>query len=206
MNQPQMKPNNFFIAIIATLMFIILLQRSTYLPKDILILPKTDTVTILVTVHDTTLGRPIFLKAKKDTLWRDSISYKPDTNYARLLEQYDSVVTKYFTEHIFKTDYKLGTYGTASVYDTVVANMIIGNSIAYTVTIPEKIVTITKPYVPVRQFYVGGGLYGNSLTPIKSAHLGLLYKDRRDRLFIGSIGFDQQIVYGFQSYWKIKVK
>ena len=198
--------NNFFIGIIAILMFIVLLQRSSYIPKDIPALPHVDTVVREITVHDTLVGRPIFLKAKKDTLWRDSISYKPDTNYARLLEQYDSVVTKYFTEHIFKTDYKLGTYGTASVYDTVVANMIIGNSIAYNVTIPEKIVTIIKPYVPVRQFYLGGGLYGSPLSPIKSANVGLLYKDRQDRIFIGSLGFDGQPVYGFQSYWKIKLK
>jgi len=186
-------------------MFIILMQRSTYLPKtpD---LPKIDTVIQYKQVHDTISGKPIFLKAKKDTLWRDSIQYKPDTSYAGLLKQYDSVVTKYFTEHIFKTDYKLGTYGTASVSDTIVANMITGNSIAYNVTIPEKIVTIIKPYVPVRQFYMGGGLYGSALTPVKSAHVGLLYKDRQDRIFIGSVGFDTQIVYGFQSYWKIKLR
>jgi len=201
-----MKSNNFFIVIIAVLMFIVLLQRSTYMPKHIPTSPKIDTVTNIIVIHDTVLGKPIFLKAKKDTLWRDSISYKPDTSYAGLLKQYDSVVTKHFTEHIFKTDYKLGTYGTASVLDTIVANMIIGNSITYTVTIPEKTVTITKPYSPVRQFYVGGGLYGSPLTPIKSAHIGLLYKDRQDRIFIGSIGFDQQPVYGFQSYWKIKLK
>ena len=198
--------NNLFIGIIACLMFVILLQRSTYAPKDIPELPKTDTVTNLVTIHDTTPGKPIFLKAKRDTIWKDSIQYIPDTSYAGLLKQYDSVISRYFTEHIFKTDYKLGTYGTASVHDTVVANMIVGNSITYSVTIPEKTVTIIKPYVPVRQFYVGGGLYGSPLTPIKSAHLGLLYKDRQDRIFIGSIGFDVQLVYGFQSYWKIKVK
>ena len=198
--------NNFFIGIIAILMFIVLLQRSSYLPKTPSALPHVDTVVREITVHDTLVGRTIFLKAKKDTIWKDSIQYRPDTSYAGLLKQYDSAITRYFTEHIFKTDYKLGTYGTASVYDTVVANMITGNSIAYNVTIPEKIVTIIKPYVPVRQFYLGGGLYGNSLSPVKSAHVGLLYKDRQDKIFIGSVGFDGQIVYGFQSYWKIRLK
>jgi len=198
--------NNFFIGIIAILMLIVLLQRSSCTPKTTPALPHIDTVTKLVTIHDITPGRTIFLKAKKDTIWKDSIQYRPDTSYAGLLKQYDSAITRYFTEHIFKTDYKLGTYGTASVYDTVVANMIIGNSIAYNVTIPEKIVTIIKPYVPVRQFYLGGGLYGNSLSPVKSAHVGLLYKDRQDKIFIGSVGFDGQIVYGFQSYWKIRLK
>lgn len=201
-----MKSNNFFVVIIIVLMFVVLLQRSSYIPNTVPELPKTDTITNLVVIHDTTPGKPIFLKAKRDTVWRDSISYKPDTSYAGLLKQYDSLVDKYFTEHIFKTDYKLGTYGTASVFDTIVANMIIGNSVAFNLTVPERIVTITKPYSPTRQFYVGGGLYGNPLTPIKSANVGLLYKDRRDRVFIGSVGFDGQPVYGFQSYWKIKLK
>jgi hypothetical protein len=198
--------NNFFIGIIAILMLVVLLQRSSCTPKTTPALPHIDTIVREITVHDTLVGRTVFLKAKKDTIWKDSIQYRPDTSYAGLLKQYDSAITRYFTEHIFKTDYKLGTYGTASVYDTVVANMITGNSIAYNVTIPEKIVTIIKPYVPVRQFYLGGGLYGNSLSPVKSAHVGLLYKDRQDKIFIGSVGFDGQIVYGFQSYWKIRLK
>lgn len=199
-----MKINNLFIGIIAILIAIVLLQRND--SKAPPALPKIDTVIRLITIHDTVLGKPIFLKAKKDTLWRDSVQYKPDTSYAGLLKQYDSVVTKHFTEHIFKTNYSLGTYGTASVFDTVVANMIIGNSIAYSVTIPEKIVTIIKPYVPVRQFFIGGGLYGSQLAPVKSAHIALLYKDRQDKIFIGSVGFDGQIVYGFQSFWKIKLR
>ena len=159
-----------------------------------------------MTVHDTVPGKPIFLKAKKDTIWRDSIQYKPDTSYAGLLNQYDSLVDKYFTEHIFKTDYKLGTYGTASVFDTVVANMIIGNSIAYNVTIPEKTVTIIKTQPIVRQLFIGGGLVGNQLNPINSANVGLLYKDRQDRVYNFTVGYNGQIVYGFSTYWKIRFK
>jgi hypothetical protein len=201
-----MKSTNLYILILG-LIIVILLQRTgcTYLPKHPP-LSKTDTVIEYLEVHDTVPGKPILLKAKKDTIWRDSIQYKPDTSYAGLLKQYNSLDDKFFTEHIFKTDYKLGTYGTASVFDTVVANMIIGNSIAYSVTIPEKIVTIVRPYSPVKQLYLGGGVYGNPLTPIKAVNVGLLYKDKRDRIFIASIGFDGQPIYGFSSYWKIKLR
>lgn len=186
-------------------MLIILLERSTYLPKNA-IAPKIDTVVQYVQVHDTVSGKPILLKAKKDTIWKDSIQYKPDTSYAGLLKQYNSLDDKYFTEHIFKTDYKLGTYGTASVFDTVVANMIIGNSIAYNVTIPEKTVTVFKTQPAVRQLFIGGGLFGNQINPINSAHVGLLYKDRQDRIFGVSIGYNGQLVYGFSTYWKIKLR
>jgi hypothetical protein len=201
-----MKPNNLYIIILG-LIVVILLQRNgcTYIPKNDP-LPKIDTITNLIVIHDTIPGKPIFLKAKKDTIWRDSIQYKPDTSYAGLLKQYNSLEDKFFTEHIFKTDYKLGTYGTASVFDTIVANMIIGNSIAYNVTIPEKIVTTVRPYSPVKQLYLGGGVYGNPLTPIRSVNAGLLYKDKKDRIFIASIGFDGQLIYGFQTYWKINLK
>jgi len=201
-----MKSTNLYILILG-LVIVILLQRTgcTYIPKHPP-LPKTDTVIEYLKVHDTVPGKPILLKAKKDTIWRDSIQYKPDTSYAGLLKQYNSLDDKYFTEHIFKTDYKLGTYGTASVYDTVVANMIIGNSIAYNVTIPEKIVTITKTQPAVRQLFIGGGLFGNQINPINSAHVGLLYKDRQDRVFGVNVGYNGQLVYGFSTYWKIKLR
>jgi hypothetical protein len=201
-----MKSTNLYILILV-LIVVILLQRTgcTYIPKTPK-LPKIDTVIQYVQVNDTVPGKPILLKAKKDTLWRDSIQYKPDTSYAGLLKQYNSLDDKYFTEHIFKTDYKLGTYGTASVYDTVVANMIIGNSIAYNVTIPEKTVTITKPAPAIRQFYVGGGLFGNQLNPIHSANVGLLYKDRQDRIYNITVGYNGQLIYGFSTYWKIKLR
>ena len=201
-----MKSTNLYILILV-LIVVILLQRTgcTYIPKTPK-LPKIDTVIQYVQVNDTVPGKPILLKAKKDTLWRDSIQYKPDTSYAGLLKQYNSLDDKYFTEHIFKTDYKLGTYGTASVYDTVVANMIIGNSIAYNVTIPEKTVIITKTQPAVRQLFIGGGLFGNQINPINSAHVGLLYKDRQDRVFGVSVGYNGQLVYGFSTYWKIKLR
>jgi hypothetical protein len=198
-----MNQSKFILIIIAVLIAVVFLQRTgcTYIPKPA---PRIDTVILTISVHDTVQGKPKLIKLKGDTVWKDSVRYKPDTSYAGLLKQYDSVVDKYFTEHIYKTDYKLGTYGTASVLDTVVANMIIGNSIAYNVTIPEKIVTITKAAPAVRQLYVGGGLAGNPVNPINYGHVCILYKDKQVKIFGLSIGYNGQIVYGISSYWKIK--
>jgi hypothetical protein len=198
--------NNFFIGIIVILMLIVLLQRSSCTPKSAPALPKTDTVTKLITVRDTIVGRPIFLKAKKDTIWKDSLIFKPDTNYKGLLKQYIALGDSHFTKNIYKTNYELDSFGTATIEDTVVANKLSGRLISYNLNIPTKTITITKTVPLVKQFYIGGSLYGNPVLPIRSAHVGLLYKDRQDRIFIGSIGFDGQIVYGFQSYWKIRLK
>jgi hypothetical protein len=88
----------------------------------------------------------------------------------------------------------------------VVANKLSGRLISYNLNIPTKTITITKTPPAVRQFYIGGGIYGNPLTIIKSANLGVLYKDRQDRIFVASVGFDGQPIYGFHSYWKIRLK
>lgn len=186
-------------------MLIVLLQRTG--TKPVTNIPKTDTVIKEVVIHDTVPGKPKLIKIKGDVQWKDSIQFKADTNYARLLKQYDSLGDLYFSEHIYKTDYKLGTYGTASVLDTIVANMVVGNSLSYNITIPEKIVTIIEPAKPVRQLYIGGSIFGNSPSPVKAAYIGTLYKDRKDRVFGLSVGYDgTQVVYGLSSYWKIKFK
>jgi len=201
-----MQSKHLYIIIIA-LVVIVLFQRTgcTYIPKDV---PKqkVDTLINIVEVHDTIQGKPILIKAKKDTLWRDSLIFQPDTSYANLVKQYLALGDSMFSKNVYKTSYQLDSFGTAIIVDTVTANKLAGRLISYNLNIPTKTITITKPAPAVRQFYIGGGLYGNPLVPIKSANLGLLYKDRKDRIFIASIGFDGQPIYGFQTYWKINLK
>jgi hypothetical protein len=193
--------------VIIALIAIILLQRTgcSYISKEA---PKVtiDTLISVIEIHDTIPGKPVFIKAKTDTVWRDSLIFKPDTNYEGLLKQYIALGDSHFAKNIYKTNYELDSFGTATVADTVVANKLSGRLISYNLNIPIKTITITKPAPPVKQFYIGGGLYGNPLTVIKSANLGVLYKDRKDRIFIASVGFDGQPIYGFHSYWKIKLK
>ena len=192
---------------IFVLIAVVLFQRNgcSYIPKNA---PKVkiDTLTNIIEVHDTITGKPVFIKAKKDTIWKDSLIFKPDTNYANLLKQYVALGDSHFAKNIYKTTYELDSFGTASVVDTVSANKLTGHLISYNLNIPNKTITIIKPAPRVRQFYIGGGGYGSPTTVIKSANLGMLYKDRQDRIFVASVGFDGQPIYGFHSYWKIKLK
>jgi hypothetical protein len=193
--------------IIIALIVIVLLQRTgcSYISKDA---PKVtiDTLISVIEIHDTIKGKPIFIKAKKDTIWKDSLIFKPDTNYENLLKQYIALGDSHFITNVYNTKYELDSFGTATVVDTVKANKLSGRLISYNLNVPTKKITVTKIVPPVRQFYLGGGLYGNPLILIKSANLGVLYKDRKDRIFIASVGFDGQPIYGFNSYWKIKLK
>ena len=193
--------------IIIVLVVIVLFQRNgcTHVPTKVSE-PKIDTFINIIEVHDTIPGKPVFIKAKKDTLWRDSLIFKPDTNYQSLLKQYIALGDSMFYKNVYKTSYKLDSFGTATIVDTVTANKLSGRLISYNLSIPTKTITITKTAPPVKQLYIGGGFYGSPITIIKSANLGLLYKDKKDRVFIGSVGFDGELIYGLHSYWKIKLR
>jgi len=201
-----MQSKHLYLVIIA-LVAVVLFQRTgcTYIPAEAS-KPIIDTFINIVEVHDTIKGKPVFIKAKRDTLWRDSLIFQPDTNYANLLKQYIALGDSHFAKNIYKTSYELDSFGTASVVDTVSANKLTGRLISYNLNIPTKTITVTKTAPPVKQLYIGGGLYGNPLTVIKSVNLGVLYKDKQDRIFVASVGFDGQPIYGFQSYWKVKLK
>jgi hypothetical protein len=60
---------------------------------------------------------------------------------------------------------------------------------------------------PKRQIYAGIGLGGDGVKLIDQVSLGMLYKDRSDRIFGASvIASPSGIGYGVQSFWKIKLK
>jgi len=67
------------------------------------------------------------------------------------------------------------------------------------------------PIPPKRQLYVGGGLDGtyiNKTPNINVAKAGLLFKTKKDQIYGVTVGvsINGYLVYGIQSYWKIKLK
>jgi hypothetical protein len=194
-----------YLLVIIILGAIVFLQRcgsgGVEVPK-----PKIDTVIKYVYVHDTVPGKPKFIKGKTDTLWMDSLVYVPSSNYDSLLQQYKDLGNKLFATNSYETEFKLGTYGEAKVFDTLKGNQLIGSQLTYNLKIPEKEITIIKPAKPVRQIYVGTMLTGTQLAPIGGLYLGGLYKDRKDRIFGAHIGWNREVQYSLSSYWKINLK
>jgi hypothetical protein len=195
--------------IIVVLFGIILLQRcgkAPIIPEK----PKIDTVVKhdTLVIHDTIHLKPKLIKTEPEIKWRDSIVYVPDTSYKGLLKQYDALGDKYFSRNIYRTPFKLGSYGDATVIDTISSNKILGNSIIYNIKIPivTNTITIEKPYKPVNQLYFGGGISGNQLSLINSVELGFLYKNKKDQIFgvKAQQSFNYGTSYGLSSYWKIK--
>jgi hypothetical protein len=175
---------------------------------------KSDTTVVHDTswsVHDTTIYKTLIGKGK--TL-HDTIATPPqyiaDTNYPKLLAQYNDLLGKYLALVEFRDTIRLDTLGYVYVLDTINQNSIKGRSVRTNYKIPT--VTITKTIThydpPKAQLYYGFGLDLNQTFAPTGAHGGLILKTKKDQLIgvqVGT-GINGGINYGFQSYWKIKLK
>jgi len=200
--------NKILYALVATLIIIILLQRCGGILVPV---PQSKTDTVVETKYTiiTTEGksRPVFIKGKRDTIIETEIEYILSDEDYDIAERLDTLIQLYSMKNIYLDSIKVDTFGYIKLIDTVQQNKFLGRSYITNVTIPEKTITITNTIYPKpkRQFYIGGGVSGNRLSPINSVNAGLLYKDRRDRIFGIGASYDGQINYGIQSYWKIKL-
>lgn len=200
------------IAYILVLIFagLFLYQVACNKPAPVQLPPKISTTVVYdtVIVHDTVPGKTKIIKSTPDTTWRDSIQYVPDTNYNRLLEQYDRLGDRLFSRNIYQTKYKLGSYGTATVTDTVNANKLVGTSMMYDIKVPEKTITttITQQAKPVNQVYVGGGFPLSRTNLIEGYEVGVILKNKKDQIFqVKVIQIQQLPVMGsVGAYFKLK--
>lgn len=167
---------------------------------------KTDTVIQYVEVHDTIPGKPKLVKIlETDTVFYPKIEYLPHPDYDILLDQYQRLAAKHFVTKVFETKFPI-KYGFATIIDTLTENNLVGNNLILDVEFPERIITVTKPAPPKREYYLGtiGSLTTQSF--LNSVSVGGLYKDKKDRIFGASIGINGSgnLQYGVSSYIKIK--
>jgi hypothetical protein len=194
-----------YLLVIVILTIVVFFQKCDS-PSQVVPPTRIDTVIKYVEIHDTVLGKPKFIKGKKDTIWLDSLVYVPDTSYPKLLQQYKYIVDKHFTTNIFSSEFAIGSYGKATVIDTIRGNKLISSGLVYDIKVPEKTITIVKPEDPKRQVYIGFGAYGNKRNFVDGVYVGGIYKDKQDRLSGASIGYGNgQLNFGLSSYWKIKI-
>ena len=140
-------------------------------------------------------------------LFRSSlIKYLPDTNYSKLVLQYQDVVNQLLSKNIQQDSIRIDTNGYVKIYDTVQKNIVVGRSTQVNIKYPIIKETITLPAKKINQLYIGGQLSGNK--QLDGVGAGLLIKNKRDQIYGLSVGLnkDGQISYGVQSFWKIKLK
>lgn len=204
----------FYIVII--LVGIIVFQRSgcsTYIKS--FGHPTSDTLVVHDTtwsVHDSLIySKPLPAKIIHDsTFIQGKTEYLADTNYAALKIQFDNLVKMYTALAIYVDSVKLDTLGYVSVTDSVRENRLIGRSWKYNYKIPfvTKTVTINNYAVPKTQLYVGGGIAATKTLAIDQVKAGVMLKTKADKVYGLDVNYNLNngISYGFQTFWKIKLK
>lgn len=197
--------NKLLTGIIIVLVVYVAFSKNGCSPKH----QKSDTTIVHDTtwsVHDSLIyskplpGKTVYLDAP--------VEYLADTNYARLKVQYDSLLREYFALKVYADTVRLDTLGYVSVIDSVQKNGIIGRSFHTNYKIPTVTVTktITHYAPPTSALFFGGGVEGNKTLGVTGAHVGILYKSKKDKIVGLNVGssIGTQLTYGISSYWKIK--
>jgi hypothetical protein len=167
-----------------------IVRDTAWVVKDSLIYSKPQLVkTIEVESHDTIINQ-----------------YIPDTNYAKLVIQYQEIVNQLLAKNIMEDSVRIDSNGYVKITDTVQKNLIVGRGTQVNIKYPIIKETITLPAKKVNQLYVGGAFQTGGDNPQIGA--SALLKTRKDFIVGGSLSVNTygNLQYGLGAYWKIKLK
>ena len=190
-------------------MVILLVQRCTQ--KEVITQPTIYRDTVIkeyyFTYTDTSSSKPQFINIISPKKSEIPIIMIPDTNYNKLLKQYDSLVQIHYTKNIQIDSTKIDTFGYVKTLDTVQDNKIIGRQWTHSLKIPVKTITITETKVlPSKtQIFLGGSITGSETSPINGASIGGLLINKKQQVYGAKIGLMGNVgVYGeVSSYWSL---
>lgn len=200
----QFVKNNLLTIIVAVLLVLVILQRCE--PPKPAEQPTIVRDTVTVVKESLTVTKPQLVETIES---HDSIimkEYIPDTNYAKLVAQYQEVVNQLLAKNIQKDSVAIDSVGYVKITDTVQKNLVIGRSVQTKISYPIIRETITLPAKKTTQLYVGGAILGS---PAPNAIMGsALLKTRNEKMFGGSLSINTygDLQYGIHSYWKINLK
>jgi len=194
--------------IIGILLTIIVLQydNCNNSPKETIV--KIDTVVKVIEIREKRApSETLFIASTKDTLWKESIIYVPDSTYKGLLRQYEALGNQLFATNHFKSKFDVADYGQLIINDTIKGNRLVGTGIETFLDIPENTITIEKELPPKNEFYLGGGLSGIQ-TSLNGMYFGGIFKDKKQRMYGVNVGYTHPLglTYNFSYYSKIRFK
>jgi hypothetical protein len=200
--------NNFLSLIVLVLLVVILLQRcgEAKNPEGPIIIRDTTWI-----IKDSTVySKPQLIKTIPVDVSHDTVfnHYLPDTNYNRLLAQYQDVVGRFLATNLYSDSVRIDTIGYVKVTDTVSQNQLQKRGYRINVKYPIITETIIKPAPKVNQLYVGGEIEGTKTNLVNGINAGLLFKNKKDQIFGLKAGLtaDGQPSVGVSSFWKITLK
>lgn len=145
---------------------------------------KVDTLYDTVYVHDTIVGEPDHVYHHYDTtIWVKEPEHVPSEVYEELYKQYITLGNEHFSTNGYVTRFPIDTFGYVTVYDTIQGNKLISNKLVSELMISEKTIVVEKLRQAQPQMYIGGGFFSDGIRVVNGAQLGLLYRDRKDRIY-----------------------
>ena len=217
--------------LILTLIVIILLMRacsgdSSIDPKDIvkvdgkdyeLLEQKIDTVFI-----EKTIEVPKYVPKYITKVETVTVEVPADVDSLKVVEDY---YAKYIVKDTLNLTYDFGpeitidsigtkpnpSLGFGYLTDTISQNRILSRKIEWNFQIPTIYNTKIVKELPKRQFYYGIGADFNKTDFIQSAKFGILYKDKKDKIFglnLGVLNANNNVTpyIGGSLYWKLSFK
>ncbi len=198
---------NFTYIIIAVLVVIIFLQRScssVSTTEEPTVITKYDTV--WKKTHDTITKEVEVIKI--EYVKPDGPEYTPGEHIDTCRARFNYLLKQHIARRTYKDTIKLDSLGTITIIDTVWLNKLKNRTYIkdYKIPLVTKTITIIKQQDPKRQLYIGGNLFGDKTT-LQSFTPGLIYKDRKDRVYQANVGvnFDGSLIFGVGAYWKINL-
>jgi hypothetical protein len=196
--------------LVLVLLVVILIQRCGGGDKETIVEPKIirDTTWIIEDSIINTKPQIITTEPYAVPIDRWNTEYLPDTNYDKLISQYESLVRELLAKNISSDSIKIDSIGHVYIIDTVSNNMITGRSTRYNLRYPIITNTVIVPEKKKRQMYLGGGVQGQKNEIINQINAGLLIKTKKDQIIGINAGttINGNAVYGVQSFWKIRLK
>ena len=155
---------------------------------------KTDTILKTVKVTEVKFVKPHGEK------------YTPSQSIDTCKTRFDALLKEHSQLTVYTDTIVLDSLGSITIKDTVWLNKLQGKrQYFYDYKIPNitKTVTEIRKEEPKRQIYLGASIFGpQTFSP------GILYKDRKDRIYQANILLSNinTVSYGLGFYWKLKLK
>ena len=184
-----------YIVIVALVVVIILMRSCCNVDSKETTYVKTDTI----------------YKVTKDTVTKNvkvvSVKYIPVKE--TIFKSVDTCNKEYNKQTVYRDTIKLDSIGNVTIIDTVFQNRLGKRTIFkdYKIPLVTKTSTIIKAQQPNRQLYIGGNLFGDRRS-LQMITPGVIYKDRKDRIYQANVGvdFEGTFTFGIGTYWKINLK
>ncbi len=179
------------------------MQAGEARPNDTLVVHDTSWQ-----VHDSIVEKTkvVYKEVRVDVMSKPEML--PDTNYARLKQQYMALLQLYMNKLVYSDTIRVGTYGYIAVLDTINENKLKYRRTRdnYSIPIVKETKTITKYAPPTRNLFVGAGVLVNNALGIRGAEAGMILKTKKDQLYNikASVDIDGNVMYGAGYYYKLK--